>query len=107
MLPVAKRLSRQDFVTLRKRGKALHSSFFTLVHVPQTESRGAVVVAKKVALEAVTRNRLKRQLRALLPACFAASAGLYLLVAKPAAKARTFSELEASLTELLQKIGSK
>ena len=61
------RVRRQrDFVSLYKNGSRYRGRYFSLVYGPSPAglSRLAVVVSKKVG-PAVTRNRVKRRLRAL------------------------------------------
>jgi ribonuclease P protein component len=55
---------------------------------------------------AVTRNRLRRRLRALLATRAALPAGLYLVGATPAAAGRSFAELGVDLDRLITRIRS-
>jgi ribonuclease P protein component len=68
MLPRALRLKRpQDFQTVRRRGSRWRSPLFSLYTLPNglTHNRFGIVVSKKVG-NAVTRNTVKRRVRAAI-----------------------------------------
>ena len=82
------RLSQSEFMTFLSAGKRYHSTFLTITFTPGPVIRAAVVVGKKVAKEAVDRNRIRRRLYATLRlALIGTSApcplGAYIIVAKP------------------------
>ncbi len=66
LTPREKIRKQRDFVSLYKNGSRYRGRYFSLVYSPNPSgaSRLAVVVSKKVG-PAVTRNRVKRRLRAL------------------------------------------
>ncbi len=66
LTPLERIRKQRDFASLYKNGSRYRGRYFTLVHRPSSAgaSRLAVVVSKKVG-PAVTRNRVKRRLRAL------------------------------------------
>ncbi|MFN3926521.1 MAG: ribonuclease P protein component [Pseudanabaenaceae cyanobacterium] len=71
MLPLAHRLHRRDFELIYERGDRFHSQYFKLRRWldPTTTGQPArigIVVSKKIAKLATQRNRLKRQIRAML-----------------------------------------
>jgi ribonuclease P protein component len=60
MLKKANRLSRAEFSHFFRSGKRHHSENLTIVAVPFSSFHGSVVVSKKVAKSAVTRNEIRR-----------------------------------------------
>jgi ribonuclease P protein component len=64
MLPKTLRLSRQDFLIVKRQGKSFKSKIFSLAASPNTlnTSRFAVVTSTKLAKNAVVRNRLRRKI---------------------------------------------
>ncbi|MDD5152531.1 MAG: ribonuclease P protein component [Candidatus Pacebacteria bacterium] len=63
MLPKKNRISRKDFPADQRKGSRVFSVFFSAVFYKTTkpESHISVVVAKKTAKNAVTRNSLRRR----------------------------------------------
>jgi ribonuclease P protein component len=55
------RISRTDFPAILQSGKRFHSTHASAVVVPAPTPRVSVVVSKKVAKQAVDRNRLRRR----------------------------------------------
>lgn len=57
---------RKDFIDIYKKGKRYRGKYFNIVYLPNhlDHSRVAVVAGKKIG-NAVTRNRIKRRMRAL------------------------------------------
>lgn len=72
MLPTAERLkTSENLKRVLRRGRRINSSFFTIycIDTPQEITaifRGAVVAGLKVSKKATERNRVKRQIHALL-----------------------------------------
>jgi ribonuclease P protein component len=108
MLPQAHRLRlEKDIKTLFSRGKSVFGEMvgikFAKNNLPV--SRFAVVTGIKVSKKAVVRNRLKRQVRAiiheLLPRL--ATGNDILLSVKPAAFGRSYRELETEVLTNLKK----
>ncbi len=71
MLPKNKRVTKDIFQIILKKGNMLSGSLFVLRYLPQETPQFAVVAPKSVAKRAVLRNKLRRQgynvLRALKP----------------------------------------
>jgi ribonuclease P protein component len=105
MLPASQRLSRVEFSTVFKNGRRFHSEHFTLVYDPTFPTKASVVVSKKVAKLAVTRNLLRRLAYATVRSFFipATSGGLIVLYKVGTLKVSRHS-LTAELTTLLAKI---
>ena len=101
------RLGRTELVDVMKRGKRAQSTLFSCVYLPAPDghSRAGVVVSKKVAATAVTRNRMRRQtyevLRTLLPQVHPAV--LLVCIAKKEARGMTHDMVQQSLAELFLK----
>ncbi len=66
MLSKTERLSRANFDAHFKRGKRIHSPYFTVVVSPSPHFHGSVVVSKKVSKRAPTRNTIRRRIYAQL-----------------------------------------
>lgn len=66
MLKRKERLTRAEFDTVFVAGKRVHSPLLQVIVAPSTSFHGAVVVGKKVYKKAVDRNKLRRQLYALV-----------------------------------------
>ena len=101
------RLGRTELVDVMKRGKRAHSTLFSCVYLsaPLGVSRAGVVVSKKVAATAVTRNRMRRQtydvLRTLLPQVM--SPILLVCIAKKEARGMTSVAIRSELESLFLK----
>lgn len=67
MLARKNRISTKDFPSFRNKGIRFLSPFFSLTTYPATDKvRISVVVSKKTAKTAVSRNRVRRQFYAIL-----------------------------------------
>lgn len=66
MLPKKERLSRKEFSRFFSMGARIHSPVFQVVYTPYPTFHASVVVPKKVARLAVTRNRIRRRVYDIL-----------------------------------------
>ena len=66
MLPRKKRLTKEAFSTHFSHGKRFHTPRYTVVYAAYPTFHASVVVSKKVAKRAVIRNKLRRQIYAML-----------------------------------------
>lgn len=103
---------RADFDRLYRQGKRARGRLLTVITVPQPEAsacRVAFVVSRKVAKQAVRRNRIRRRLREALRHLRAEQelAGVpdLLLIAHPAAVDASYWDLRAELEGLLARAG--
>lgn len=108
MLPQAHRLRlEKDIKTLFARGKSVFGSLVGVKFRPHTlpVSRFAVVAGIKVSKKAVVRNRLKRQVRAIVQEVLPRVACGYdiLLYLKPLAADKTFEDLQKEVLTGLKK----
>ena len=109
--PRPKRLSRsRDFDVVYRRGSSVASRFLVLYRFPREDGAGdtrlGLAVPKSVG-GAVTRNRLKRQLRNAWDAAGAAEGSDYVLIARPgladSLETRGFDWLRERVAEVVQK----
>lgn len=66
MLPKAEKLNALDLKKLRKAGKRIHTTLFSVSYLSQDVTKMAVSVPKKVYKKAIDRNRAKRRVFAAL-----------------------------------------
>ncbi len=66
MLPKHKRISKDSFKPILLQGSLYHSTYFTLRALPSNTDSYAVLVSKKVAQNAVDRNRIRRRVYSLI-----------------------------------------
>ena len=67
MLPKSRRLSAREVSAVLKAGKSRRAGGVSVKYLPSPRGKAAMVVSKKVARLAVTRNRLRRAGYAALP----------------------------------------
>ncbi|MEM9035289.1 MAG: ribonuclease P protein component [Actinomycetota bacterium] len=95
---------RRDFERLRRAGRSARSGPLLVVAMMDHEvgeARVAFAVPRKVG-GAVVRNRLRRRLRAHLPACGPAP-GLYLIRVFPGAETSSGPELRSHLERAVER----
>lgn len=102
MLKKAERLTTKAFDQYFKTGRRNHGEYVQVVVSPANTFHGAVVVGKKVYKRAVDRNRLRRQLYAVLYEYRDSSVVLQVLV-KPSAKGVLVDEVRNDLRTMLAK----
>ena len=82
MLPARKRLAAAEVREILKSGKTLRVGYLLLKYCPARAGAAAVVVSKKVAKSAVTRNRIRRSIYRELARAFPATTHIVVLVQK-------------------------
>lgn len=104
MLKKRDRLTKKQFDAYFASGKRFHSPLVQLIYTPLTSFHGAAVAGKKVSKKAVERNTVRRRLYAALYALKKETnlQGVFIMIAKPAAKDASYSELKASLSKLVK-----
>lgn len=108
MLPQANRLRREsDIKTLFARGKSVFGSWVGMKFRKNdlSVSRFAIVAGVKVSKKAVVRNRLKRQVRAIVQDALPHIALGYdvLLFIKPSGVEKTFDEFKSQILASFKK----
>lgn len=103
MLKKQERLTRTDFDRFFASGKRLHTPFFTVVYAPHPSLHASVVVGKKVAAKAVTRNQLRRRIYHIVrdAAYGRAKEGVFIVLTKKDALTATPAALRESLKRVL------
>lgn len=107
MLAKKHRLTATEFERHFASGKRVHGTLLQLIHVPGGQFHGSAVAGKKVNKKAVRRNKLRRRIYGALYRAHRARdlAGVYIVIAKPAAATATFAELKEELDSLLARAG--
>lgn len=108
MLKKKNRLSKKEFNRFFSSGKRHHSPTLLVVYVPHSEFHAAVVVSKKIAKNAVKRNKIRRRVYGILHGLFKTSGvtGVYIVVVKQSAVVPTVTTLKEELTTLLGRISN-
>lgn len=105
MLKKTQRVQRADFAGFLKNGKRFHATHMTIVFTPFPTFHASVVVSKKVAKLAVTRNTLRRRVYAKLAALKnKEKTGVFIAVLKPSFGALTKKMAQEEVTQLIVKI---
>ncbi len=99
--------NKKDFDRVFKKGKGFKEDFLFLKYVPNqlTNSRLGIMVSQKISKKAVTRNKIKRRIRAVvsrkLPKI---KKGMdFILVAVPGLEKKDFWEIETVINNLFNK----
>ena len=105
MLKKKERLTRDLFNRSFSVGKRYHSPALQLIVDANGSFHGSVVVGKKIYKKAVDRNKLRRQLYAVLYTFHKSNQTekTYIFIAKPAIKNMTRKAFVTELQEMLQK----
>ena len=107
MIPKKSRINREDFEKMMKMGRLCNGGLFSLRFLKNTgkSTHFSVVVSKKVAKTAVSRNKIRRRAYSLLRKAFKNSENPYFLAlfAKKGVEKATFSEVEGEVLVLLEK----
>lgn len=106
MVPQENRLNRVAFTDTYANGRRVHMSGLLLVYLAAPAHKMAIVVGKKVAKSAVARNRIRRQLYAILRKIKIPN-GHIIVVAKPAARAYSYTRLCAEVATALKRVGAE
>ncbi len=104
MLARSQRLSRTQFSQYFKTGKRIHGDCVTIVFTPFPTLHGSVVVSKKVAKSAVTRNTLRRRVYSQLRSVATTQTGIYIVILKPGFTTLSRIQAQSTIQETLKKI---
>jgi ribonuclease P protein component len=108
MLKSANRLKKKkDFERVSKQGKTISQAFLVLKFFKNNQelSRVGIVVSKKVSNKAVVRNKIKRQLRAIMKDLIGQIKPGYDLVffTRPSASQKDFESIAQVVNNLVKK----
>lgn len=100
------RLNRNDFSRFFASGRRAHNKYFQVVYTPYHTLHISVVVPKKVARQAVKRNKLRRKIYHILKQEHkkGMKAGVYIIIVKEAAAGLNSLDLKEMLKLLIGKI---
>ncbi|OHA60123.1 MAG: ribonuclease P protein component [Candidatus Vogelbacteria bacterium RIFOXYD1_FULL_46_19] len=106
MLDRPSRVTKDEIGTILKQGRTYHSPkvSFRVFYKPNTSTAFGVVVSKKVAVQAVVRNKIKRRVKSILRKNLAQTKSGYkslFFIKKEGVEAR-FKDLEADIVYLLE-----
>jgi ribonuclease P protein component len=105
MLKKKNRLDRSDFLKFLKTGKRFKSEVGTLIFSPYPTLHGSVVVSKKVAKQAVERNRLRRVVYGLLQTKKQHNqTGVFIIILSPTIKQMTKRDFRLTTQTLIERI---
>jgi len=103
------RLSRAAFLHTLKNGERVSHAYFRLIYLPYHQKMISVVVSKKVARGAVSRNIIRRRILHALHESEALSAfeGKLIVIANPPIHTISFDEIKVALGEAITHMLSK
>ena len=104
MLPREKRLTRAEFIETAKKKKVFRSPAFLLSVTYHTENKAAVVISKKIAKNAPSRNKARRRIYAILEEFFPLlnKKAYMVIVLKPESLELSFEDSKKELIHLLK-----
>jgi ribonuclease P protein component len=109
MLAKQQRLTKKQFDTYFKTGKRFNFTHCTIIYTPLPTLHGSVVVGKKVAKKAVTRNTIRRRVYAQIRSvCTTHNAtGVFIIIIKPAyrqlSRKEALADINAHIAEVIKK----
>jgi ribonuclease P protein component len=102
MLPKKKRITKELFADIIKKGRVVHGSLFLFRYIKKENPHYAFVAPKAVAKSAVERNRLRRRGYAALRLCtIKPIAGIFFY--KKIAPKASFVEIKKDIDSILNK----
>lgn len=104
MLPKSKRLSTEVFQGIIEKGQSIHSPFLILRKSPVAgHSHFSVSVPKKVAKQAVARNKMRRQIYSIIEKMSVKEGQNVIIITKVGSEKLSFSQLSDELSTLFVK----
>lgn len=103
------RLSRTAFLHALKKGTRSSHPYFRLIYLPNEERAVSVVISKKVARNAVSRNRIRRRILHALRAIdvFSKLEGHIIIMVNSPIRGCSFNDIETALKETITNMLSK
>ncbi len=104
MIPKTNRINREDFEKVMKKGGFQSSGLFSLRFLknPLNSTHFSVVASKKVAKNAVLRNKIRRRAYSILHKNIK-NPYFIILIRKKGVEKATFTEVEADIISVLEK----
>ena len=98
----------EDFSYIISNGKNIKNKYFSLYYKERNSTLYGITVPKKIG-HAVTRNRLKRQVKNIITKGeFSIQSGYnYVIIIKEPSLKLNYEELTSNLLELFKKVGTK
>jgi len=105
MLKKQNRLTVNEFKESFAKGRRFHNELATLVHIPGTTFKSAVVVSGKITNVKPVRNKLRRQVYEILRSFLKVKpyTGTYIFLLKKEALTATYATLSESIIKLISK----
>lgn len=105
MLAKKERLTVAAFNEAFRNGQRVHGQHVQLIYAAGDSFQAAAVVGKKVYKKAVDRNRLRRQMYAVLAGWHKQHkvSGVFICIAKPTARQVSFTDVSTDILALLAK----
>lgn len=113
MLPQLNRLrGEKKFKFIFRKGFGVNNQYFQIKNYrPKQEQQPqiGIVISTKVSKKSIERNKLKRRIREIIRELINKKKmhGQTIIQCKPAAKELKFEEIQANLTELIEKVNDK
>jgi ribonuclease P protein component len=102
MLKKRERLSRREVEQVLNKGKRVRGTLFSISVIGAQEMKCAVVVSKRVAKQAVLRNKIRRRVYATLGTLQDSIGNTHVVVfCNPATSQADVSDIQKELTQLL------
>lgn len=109
MLPKKERLTRTEFNRFFAMGRRFSTPVAQIVYVPHERLHVSVVVSKKVEKRAVRRNKIRRQIYAIVRNYRAEEAvcGVFVIITRPGVHGHTYAALKDEITAQIRIILKK
>jgi RNase P protein component len=101
MLKKESKLTAEDLLKLKKDGKRVYSTLFSVTYTPESVFKLAVTVPKKIYKNAVDRNRAKRRVFGLIHDLSPIKVGYYELFLKKNIDSLTPEQLKNEVCSIL------
>lgn len=101
MLPKAQKLNSKSVTILKKEGKRVKSTLFSVLYKKEKENKFAVTVPKKTYKNAVDRNTAKRKVFAIIRQLSPVSIGHYSFVVYGKINELPFLDIKGDLEKIL------
>ncbi len=101
MLKKESKLNAEDLLKLKKQGKRVFSTLFSVTYLPEKTSKYAVTCPKKVYKNAVDRNRAKRRVFSVISKITPQNKGFYEFFVKNDINSLKIDEIRSEIVRIL------